>query len=53
MNDTEYNFNYTTPATNRTVEIYLDDGRITYYQDDSEEKAREHIGLIIKSGFRA
>lgn len=35
------------------VEVYLDDGRVAWYEVDSAEKAREHIGAIIKSGFRA
>ncbi len=35
------------------VEVYLDDGRVGYYEVDSPEKAREHIGAIIKSGWRS
>ncbi len=35
------------------IEIYLDDGRVAYYEVDSAEKAREHIGAIIKGGWRS
>lgn len=35
------------------VEVYLDDGRVAFYEVDSEEKAREHIGAIIKGGWRS
>lgn len=35
------------------VEVYLDDGRVAYYEVDSPEKAREHIGAIIKGGLRS
>lgn len=35
------------------IEVYLDDGRVAYYEVDSPDKAREHIGAIIKTGWRA
>lgn len=35
-----------------TVEVYLDDGRVAYYEVASADKAREHIGAIIKTGWR-
>lgn len=35
------------------IEIYLDDGRAAYYEVESPKKAREHMGLIVKTVWRA
>lgn len=35
------------------IEVYLDDGRVAFYEVDSPEKAREHIGAIMKNGWRS
>jgi len=34
------------------VLVYLDDGRIFYYDVESAEKVREHSSAIINGGFR-
>lgn len=35
-----------------TIKIYLDDGRIFYYDLESPEKVREHASAIIAGGYR-
>lgn len=36
----------------RTVEVYIDDGRVYEYEVADVAKAREHSVAIIKDGFR-
>jgi hypothetical protein len=35
-----------------TIKVYLDDGRIFYYEVSSEEKVREHASAIVMTGYR-
>ena len=35
-----------------TINVYLDDGRVFYYDVDNEESVREHSAAIIKGGYR-
>lgn len=35
-----------------TIEIYMDDGRVFYYEVYDPNKAREHAYAIIKTGYR-
>jgi hypothetical protein len=34
------------------IQVYLDDGRIFYYEVNSTEKVREHTSAIIATGYR-
>ena len=34
------------------VEIYLDDGRVFFYQVTAPENVREHCAAIVKGGYR-
>ena len=34
------------------IEVYMDDGRVFFYDVATEEKVREHISAIIKTGYR-
>ena len=36
----------------KTINIYLDDGRIFYYDVEDENKVREHSAAIVKDGYR-
>jgi len=36
----------------RTISVYLDDGRVFEYDVESAEKVREHAAAIIKDGYR-
>jgi len=38
--------------TNRTIKVYMDDGRVFHYSVEGEEKAREHSAAIAKDGYR-
>jgi hypothetical protein len=35
-----------------TVSIYMDDGRIFFYEVPTEDKVREHAAAIVKDGYR-
>lgn len=35
-----------------TINVYLDDGRVFYYEVGSADKAREHCSAIISTGYR-
>jgi hypothetical protein len=35
-----------------TVSVYMDDGRVFYYEVSSPDKAREHSAAIIATGYR-
>jgi hypothetical protein len=39
-------------ADKYTVHVYLDDGRVFYYQVPSADKAREHSAAIVAGGYR-
>lgn len=35
-----------------TVQTYLDDGRVFWYEVDNEGKGREHAAAIVAGGYR-
>ncbi len=36
----------------KTIQVYLDDGRVFLYDVENEEKVREHASAIISGGYR-
>lgn len=36
----------------KTIQVYLDDGRVFEYKVENEEKVREHASAIIATGYR-
>lgn len=34
------------------ISVYLDDGRVYFYEVSSSDKVREHVSAIIATGYR-